>query len=319
MKQLNLLFSLVLLLCLPHLAYSQTDTIADKAIALHKELGELRKSITPQEYVGRDLDKDLQSVEIVANAKDYLVDIEKNFKSLIAEDRQPYRNLGYMLAGMKETVTQFESAAKKFCSMESIDQDLDHVQKMAQRAVENQAPAYFKEGNDIHNRTALVRNKIRLLETLDPKGDSLSKAKQKLEESNKKVAEIQKSLVGEILQQNSLPDDNYKQSDRNELVEKLQSHWTSKGNGRKAMKVGIVGGNWNRTVAWEIQNRTATKVDRSRIQGWVLVEQDAKTVVRHSINLFKDHLNGDRITAVFVSDPKEQPDLSNVLLKERAK
>ncbi len=190
---------------------------------------------------------------------------------------------------------------------------------MAKRGVENQAPAYFREGNDISNRMEAAKIRIEYLKALDPSGAGLSKARQAYEEATKEIEKLKAGLSTAILAQNELPPDNYRGGDREALVQLVEKKWKENGNGKKVLKIGIVTSDWKRTVAWEIQNRTLYKVDQSKIQAYVIAANDAQTAARHSINLVKDHLSSDSLSASFLNNPKDKVELSDQILLSKIK
>lgn len=138
-------------------------------------------------------------------------------------------------------------------------------------------------------------------------------------DSAKEVSSLQASLSKEILAQNQPPEDGYRGADRDALLKLLNATWVKSGVTGKVIKVGIIGPDWKRGVSWQWQNDVLYKFDRSRIQGFLLVENDAKTVARHSVDFVKDHLDGDAISAGFLNDPKEKVGLTDLISKEKIK
>lgn len=138
-------------------------------------------------------------------------------------------------------------------------------------------------------------------------------------DSAKEVSSLQASLSKEILAQNQPPEDGYRGADRDALLKLLNATWVKSGVTGKVIKVGIIGPDWKRGVSWQWQNDVLYKFDRSRIQGFLLVEYDAKTVARHSVIFVKDHLSGGAVTAGFLNDPKEKVGLGDLILKEKVK
>ncbi len=300
-------------------AVCEAQSTTEKAQMEWKRLDEMSKSITAPEYVGRDAEQDLAAIMNLAPFRQHIVDISKQFAAEIKADNQPFRNLGIILANFKSDLSVFEASAKQFCSSEVIQEDLDHILHMTKLAVENQAPAYFRTGNDIQRRTEMVKQRIRYSQSLSPNSAEAKSATRKLDELTKQVREFQTSLAASILEQNEVPPDMYRGNDREALLALLLDKWTKEGNKSPPLKFGIVTPDWTRSVSWEIQNQTLYKNDRSRIQGYVLVQINSKVAARHSINLVKDHLNNDKIVASFLSDPKLEPDLINQVLLSKVK
>ncbi len=284
-----------------------------------KKLDEMQKTISAPEYVGRNLDSDLAAVKNLSDYRKHLESVQKEFASEIKSDNQPYRNLGIAIRFVGSRLDDFERAAKVYGSLESVQADIEHARMMAKRGVENQAPAYFREGNDISNRMEAAKIRIEYLKALDPSGAGLSKARQAYEEATKEIEKLKAGLSTAILAQNELPPDNYRGGDREALVQLVEKKWKENGNGKKVLKIGIVTSDWKRTVAWEIQNRTLYKVDQSKIQAYVIAANDAQTAARHSINLVKDHLSSDSLSASFLNNPKDKVELSDQILLSKIK
>jgi hypothetical protein len=298
---------------------SSAQTPAEKAESIRLKLRELDSSISAPEYVGRNVDSDLAAIQNLGMYRQHLKEVATEFSSQIKTGGQPYANLGYTIDGLTRHIEQFDKAAREYSSLKMIQADLDHMLKMAKQAVEYQAPAYFLPENDISLRTEAAKVRMKYLEAFSPGSGELKSASEKMAATIKEVAEIQKSLSAKILEQNSLPPDAYQQADREALIKLIQAKWEQSGNKSKILKVGIVGADWNRNVSWELQNRSLYKVDRSRIQGYVIVAHDAKLAVRHSINLTKDHIDKDKISLSFLNDPKAQPELVNQILLSKVK
>lgn len=292
---------------------------AEKAQEEWKKLDEMGKTLTAPEYVGRNAEVDLEALRNCSQFREHLAAVAKEYAAEIKEDNQPFRNLGIAIRYVGKKIDDFEAAAKMFGSVENITADLNHVVKMAKQAIEYQAPAYFKPENDIGIRTASAKHRIRYLEATHPKSPELKQAQKLLADTAKQVRELQAKLSKQILEQNELPPDEYRAADRDQILKILTEKWSKEGTKAKVLKVGIVTSDWTRGVTWEIQNRTLYKLDRSRIQGYVIVAHNDKVAVRRSINLVKDHLSKDKITASFLDDPKSEPELESQILLSKVK
>jgi hypothetical protein len=292
---------------------------AEKAQQEFEKLQAVSQSIPAPEYVGRKPDSDLDTLEKLTGLREHLQRVRGEFAANIKQGQQPFHNLGLTCDLVAQKLQEFETAAKKYASQAGIQEDLDHVVRMAKQSIQYQAPAYFKPGNDIDLRTQSARQRIRYLAAIAPNSPELKNAMRLTEDAAKQVREIQKGLEKGILEQNELPPDQYAQGDRDVLIQRLKEKWAKEGTKAAVLKVGIVGTEWNRRVSWEIQNRTLYKIDQSRIQGYVVVALDSQRAVRHSINLTKDHLSNDQISANFVGDPKAEPELINQLLVTKIK
>ncbi len=292
----------------------QAQSAAEKAQAEWNRMKEMTETLTAPEYVGRNPDADLVAVGNLASYREHMENVAKEFAAEIKDDNQPFRNLGYMLGHMETALTGFERAAREYGSLQAIQGDLEHVLTMAKRAVENEAPAYFRPENDICRSTQSAKTRIRYLQSFSPGSEDLKSAIGQFEQTILQVREIEQSLSDGILKQNELPPDEYQADDREALLKLLRDKWTKEGTAAEVLRVGIVAPEWNRSVTWEIQNRTLYKVDQSRIQGYVIVKHNDQVAARHSINLIKDHLSNDKLSAGFLNDPKADPELNSQIL-----
>lgn len=292
---------------------------AEKAESIRLKLRAVDESISAPEYVGRNIDADLAAIRNLTKYREHLKEIAAEFSKQIQTGVQPFANLGYTLQGLAQHIDQFEVSARDFGSPAMIRADLDHILKMAKQAVEFQAPAYFRPENDIGIRTEKVKTRLRYLEALALDSAELKAAQEQLVATTKQVSEIQKSLSAMILSQNNLPQDGYQRADRETLLKLIRDKWVQTGSKSQVLKVGLVSEDWTRSSAWEIQNRTLYKVDRSRIQGYIVVALNDKIAVRHSLNLVKDHVDGDKVSLSFLNDPRAAPEITDQILRSKIK
>jgi hypothetical protein len=70
---------------------------------------------------------------------------------------------------------------------------------------------------------------------------------------------------------------------------------------------------------WRYQNREWYLVDRSKVQAQVIVKRDAKIAEVHPVNIWKDHVNNDKVSAFPLFDAKEELSPQSLLLVEKVK
>ncbi len=273
--------------------------------------------IPPPEMIGRQPEKDLEALDLVEPLRQQMAELEKEFAEGIKSGNQPYRNLASTIEYVRERVDGFTASLKKFAGLEMIEADAQHARKMIGMAIENQAPAYFQSTSDIAIRRGMIEVRIAALERIDPKSSQLKSAKQIAEQLKSQTLEAQKKLLDRLLDQNQPPTDGYQKPDRAELLELLKSTWEKAAPGVKPLKIGLVGNDWQRSKKWDVQNRTLYEIDRSRIQGFVIVAHDNRTVVCRRIQLNRDHVNQDQTTAWLLNDPKSEPEVFELLLKSK--
>lgn len=277
------------------------------------------QAVPAPELVGKQPDKDLEALELLQPMREHLGDLEKEFAEGIRSGNQPYRNLTSTIAYVRERLSTFETSMKGFASVENITQDVEHVRKMLNMAVQNQAPAYFQPGNDISNRQKSIALRLRALEKISPNSPELKQSQKVATTLAIEVQQAQRSLLDSILQLNQLPIDNYRKTDREELVKLVKETWLKSQPNEKPIQVGLIGSDWTRTKKWEIQNRALYEVDRSRIQGFVVVAHDEKTVACRHIQINRDHTNNEKTAAWNLSDVQAPPTPMELILKSKMK
>jgi hypothetical protein len=262
-------------------------------------------------------------VKAVADLKSVNETIDETLKPYFSEIKKgstlSYRNLGGAAEHLRVQSEEYRAAVKKACSLDAISQDLKNVIPSAKMGVANKAPAYFKDENDIGRSIARARRRLGMLKSLESGSPDVAAAEKKIKETVDEVDKIKSELIEDIIAGNDAPPDNYQGPDRKMLLEALNAKWAKEGSGGEPVKVGISGSNWNRKIVWTIRNKTITKTETSKIQGWLVVKHDDKTVVRRSVNFVKDHLADDAIESFFVDDPKSTPEPGSLILATKIK
>jgi hypothetical protein len=142
-----------------------------------------------------------------------------------------------------------------------------------------------------------------------------------LADARAKVAEMGKSLGGSTLEANRVPDERYKGADADALREVLKQKWAKDGNGAELLKVGMSGKDWRREtkLEWSKGNQAFEKVDKSRVQGFVVVKHPGDLAAVHYVNIVKDHMAGDALQGYFVGSVKKEPDPEDLVMMKNVK
>lgn len=282
------------------------------------QLRELSASVADPSQVLRDFDKTAADVELLAGYRANLDRLRKQFGGKLDIRQQPYSELRTHVDAHQRDVDRYgHSVRENVASLQLIDQDLEQILQWAKIAVDNQAPLWFQPDNDIYRTLNVARQRLKIVILLDGESAATRKQAERIQEVERQIEEIARSLSREILESNPVPPDEYQGPDREKLLQVLQQKWQAEGTGRTVLKSGIVASQWNRAVTWEWRDRAFHKYDTSRLQGWVLVEDDADVAVRHSLNFVIDHLAGDSLSASWVIDPKTSPPLSSRILRSK--
>jgi hypothetical protein len=229
--------------------------------------------------------------------------------------------LKFALADADRWLPEYEKAARAYASGEAIRKDLDEVVKLAKQGVENKSPAYFNADGDVVRVTRRAKDRLAAMEALDtdPNSKAATPYSAALQATARQVRELQAGLRDQILAQNAPPPDLYQKADRDAVLKVVADTWAKAGGKAEVLKVGVVTADWTRKESWELVGKELQKVDRSRIQGYVLVKLDDTTAVRYSVNLVKDHLAGDAVSASLLDDPKAEPELGSLLPRSKLK
>ena len=280
------------------------------------DIQELMQSITSAEYVGREPLRDLETLAKLPAVGDFLDSLATEFATEIKSGNQPYRNLEGTIGHARRRISEFEAALKNYASLSSLTEDVEHTRAMLAMAIENQAPAYFREGSDIANRRLAIDFKLAVIDKVASPRD-LAKAKELSSQLASEVKAAHIKLSEQIIGSNELPLDGYRLFDRKQLLVLVESTWNKAAPERIPLHIGLIGDSWSRSLQWEIQNRSLYKVDRSELQGYVLVTHDQQTLVCYRVQIRRDHIDNDRTTTWLLSDIKQPPTPTELVLASK--
>ncbi|MFO1448792.1 MAG: hypothetical protein U1F61_11610 [Opitutaceae bacterium] len=197
----------------------------------------------------------------------------------------------------------------------AIDADFRKIQTMVQDAVSNQKPAFFTDGIPFEVRQ--LEEKMDLLDALDP---SRTPALQtRLKELNAGLKRQQIALREAIIAANEVPRDEFQGGDRANLVRLASEAWRKVEPGAKILTVRIPSPAWRRDTRWRNQTGDWYKIDRSYLQAQVIVAHSDSMAVIRPIDLWKDHLEGDRVTATPQDTLKDELMAHDFLLLKKVK
>lgn len=292
---------------------AQTDD--DKVFALAQRLRDVGDTLKRPETIASEPDKHLDNLRILRELRKELADATDAHGAKMKKSggQGPYHKLDIAWRYADGQLREYERYAVLFASVEGVQQELDRVIRSAKLGVENKAPAFFKPGNDIQKGLDKARLRLSALEALDPDGKAIASVKKAIDDTAEQVKQMQEGMRAGILAANDPPPDEYRKADREAIIKVLTDKWAKEGTSSEVLKVGIVTAEWNRGVAWQKVGSEWQKSDRSKIQGYVIVKHDDRTAARHSINLVKDHLAEDKVTASFLNDPKAEPELVSLI------
>ncbi|MDW8263090.1 MAG: hypothetical protein RMJ35_11240, partial [Phycisphaerales bacterium] len=249
--------------------------------------------------------------------------IADKYAALLQQNTPQSRDMNGVLKFFDEQFGRYDAAVKGYAA-EAPGRVQSHVEealKMAGDAIADRNHLYFKEDGGVAQRLGWAQTRVDLLAAIDPDSAETRQARQLLENARQQVAQLKSQLTDDIIAANRPLDDRYQGPDRGQILALIQEKWEKEGNGAQVLKVAVNGDQWQRTTRWDWSsaNKAWQKVDYSSLQGYLIVKDTDTQAVAHYINVKRDHLANDRLTAWFLSDPRETPDLGNRFLIENLK
>lgn len=309
------------MLCVLFAVGHVTGQSEKETLALAERLSKMGDSLKRPETMLQDVEKHLDNLKILKAMRADLQEIQKTHgqKMKTSRGQGPFHKLDIAWNYADRELREYERYARMVASPQAVTQELDGAMRLAKLAIENKAPAFIKPDNSLHRHLSQARLKLSALEAYDPQSTALAGLKHQLESTIKQINDIQVNMKEDILKGNEMPSDAYCQPDREKLLKMLQDKWAAEGNGKPVLKLSIVTGEWIRKIYWQRVGSEWHLTDVSRLQGYVIVKHNDQVAVKHSINFTKDHLAQDKITASFLNDPKQEPELVNMLLLAKVK
>lgn len=243
----------------------------------------------------------------------------EKYADLLKQDSS--KDLRAVLAYFDQVYPKFEHRTKDFAASApaAIDKDITEATEMAKSAVAEKKFLFFKETGGVAQRLSWAQTKLDIFTAIDE--TAAAPSKQKLESARAEIAKMRQSLDDAIIAANDPPPDQYNGPDKAELLKIVKDKWATSGVDAPVLKVGINSKDWQRDTQW-VWQRTGKywyKIDASKSQGHVIVKLDDKTAVVHYIDLYKDHLKNDAISASFFDDPKAAVEVDRKLAVGKVK
>jgi len=177
-----------------------------------------------------------------------------------------------------------------------IDGDLAEADKMAETAVAESKPGYFGPDGGIAQRLGWAEQKVAVLSAYD--GEAAKPYIEKLGATRAAMKEKAKSLEAAIIAANAVPADNYTGEDKQTLIDLATKAWKEKQPDAQVLKAPVVSSAWSRSTEWRHSgNGNFYKIDSSSLQVQLIVKHDDTLAVIRPVNLYKNHLKGDTISA----------------------
>ncbi|QOV91692.1 hypothetical protein [Humisphaera borealis] len=263
-----------------------------------------------------------QAAEIVGQsgaAKEEHARFVKAYDLLVAQGTEHGKRCQGVAAYFAEKYNAFTTAAaaKKAALPAEIKANIDEANKLAETAIAEKKPAFFADGGGVPQRLGWAKSKVVLLSSLD--ADAGKAADKSLADTQAAMKQKLASLREDIITQNPLPPDRYTAADRQAIVDRAVAAWKQTQPDAVVMMVRIPSDAWSRDAMWRLENRTWYLIDRSRLQAQVIVKHDDKLAVIRPVNLWIDHVAGDKQTAFPMDDLKAELEPSRYIQVEKVK
>lgn len=286
-------------------------------------LKEINQMYADPQIIDSRPDEAIEILKQLPNVKAERARIAEKYADLLNQPTDGARQMKDVLNYFDAVFGRFMQHADQYASESppAIKNELDFAVQQAQTAVANKSPAYFGPEGGITQRLAMAKTRIDVLTALRPDSPESKAALADYEATQVKIAETGKSLEANILEANRVPDERYSAADKDELIQIIKAKWAAEGTGGEPLKVGMNSAGWKRDTRWEWSSADKAwyKVDKSKTQGYVLMKHSDSVAAVWYVNLVKDHLADDRVTAWFFDDPKEQPALIHQVLMKNVK
>lgn len=259
--------------------------------------------------------------KLMAPAKAERDRLVQKYADLLKQDSS--KQMREVVAYFDQVFPRFEQTARQYAAEapRNIDENLNEAKTMGKQAVENKNPLYFKPDGGVNQRIGWAETRYEILAAIAPDGSATKQSRANIDAAKVEIRQMAESLNDAIVAGNTPPAESYNGPDRSELVAMVNDKWKASGNNAQVLKSGINSDGWQRETRWDWSStgKYWEKVDKSRIQGFVIVQLDGNTAAIYYVNLVKNHLNNDRIEAWYFNDPREPVQVQNKLLLSQVK
>jgi hypothetical protein len=282
---------------------------------------EINKMYTDANVIQGRPERAIEVIKQIAPVKAERQRIADKYVDLLKQDTTESRRLQGILRHFDDVFGRFEERLTAFVNEApaAIEKDINEALTMGQDAVQNKKHLFFGEQGGVKQRITWAKSKYDILAAAAPDSAQTKAAAQQIASAEEKVKQMRGALMEDIVKSNQPPQDRYNGPDKAQLVEIVKKKWAEAGLNNEVLKAGINSENWRRDTLWEWNGNTLSKSDKSRIQGHVVIKQDDNIAVVRHINLVKDHMAGDKISAYFFDDPKAAPDVDQQMLLSNVK
>ncbi|HSI36402.1 MAG TPA: hypothetical protein VK986_22650 [Tepidisphaeraceae bacterium] len=233
--------------------------------------------------------------------------IASKYAGLLKQTTAEANEMNGVLRRFDQVFGAFEAEVKRYAAEgpKAVEESADRAEKLAEQGAAEKKVGFFGEHGGVNDALRRARAINNVLAAVAP--DAAKAGLLKIEAATARVAMHRATMEAQIIQANRPPDETYAGADKEALVGLVKQKWAESGGKGDVMRVGINSAQWSRSVRWERNAGGWYKVDASKAQGFVIVRLDDKLAAIYHVNLHRDNLAGERVTASMFDDPKQPP------------
>lgn len=192
-----------------------------------------------------------------------------------------------------------------------IETYLKSAEQGTQGKPENNIDAFAGHMRDIE-RLRIFFERLEILAKAEPGTDvsALAGWRARAEAVEQKIAAGKVHVVARA----QVPTEQYSGGDKDKLRTLIKDRWTEVNPKFPAIKIVLAEREWTRRSEWVWEQNRWVKSDYSSMRAWVFIKADDKTANYYACYLFKDHLNGGRLTIKLDTTNGNPPNLGQVVL-----
>ncbi len=265
----------------------------------------------------------LETAKQFAAAKGERERIAAKYAAMLKQPTGEAKQMNEVLAHSDEVFTKYEKALTDFIAGGPgvVEKACDEVAASAKEGVEKNRPGYFGEHGGVTTKLARTEEFLGVLTALAPDAEGTQRARAKLDATRVSVNQMAATFMESIIAAKRPPEDNFREADRDALLKMLEAKWAKEGNGQAILKMGVINAQWTRETkwAWNGSIKAWEKVDKSRVQGFIITKLSDTQAANWPVNFVKDHLAGDAVAAYFLFDVKGEPGVGSRMLLTNVK
>ncbi len=284
-----------------------------------KRLGELSGMFRDPMILLTNLPRAANLIKEAEPAKAEAERIAKAYGRLIQQQTDQGNRIDGSSKNVLRVIEKFLAAAEKEKQNlpGKIKKELVKINEMATNAVTNQKPLFFTGG--IPQAMDAVKQKVNLFAALD--SEKVATVLADFEKTQANLNERAKSLEQLIFKENRLPNDVYKDADREKVIEVAIDAWKHQEKDFDVLISRIPSTAWARETMWQFNNGTWYFVDRSKLYVRLIVadKKDPALAIIRPVTIIKDHQKGDTLIGVPMYSGKDALQPSAYLLRTKIK